>query len=343
MKKIKGISLWVVVFVMIISMAVCTTSANTPEYIIRYAFTSPQSSQVGKIVEGFKERIEDLSGGRIEVQMFPDAILGDKLENMESLRVGNLEMTDANAVDLSGYNGRWSVFSFPYNFNDAREMIDVCRSEKVFKMLDADAIEAGFKIISFCDFGSRSVFSNTYPIYNPEDVKGMKVRVMQDPMLVKSMELMGFNAIGLGWSEVYTALQQGVIDACEQNEALCADNMLFEVAKYYSHTEHFRIPGLQWMSLKFFDSLPEDLQKAVIQAGIENEEYVYEWFPEYNEKSIEVLKENGVVFNETDKDAFAKLVEPLNEYYFSLSSTPDDARELYEALITARTAYRNSY
>lgn len=313
-----------------------TETATEPEYIIRYAFTSPQNSQVGKIAEGFKERVEALSNGRIRVDMYPDAQLGDKLANLESLRTGDLEMCDANAADLSGYNGRWSVFSFPYLYDDSREMIDVCRDEDVWAMLDADAMEAGFKVLTFADFGSRNVFANK-AIRTPADAKGIKIRVMQDPILAKTMEYMGFSAITLGWSEVYTAMQQGTIDALEQNEALCVDNFLYEVANTYSYTQQFRIPGCQYMSLKFFESLPEDLQQACIQAGIENEEYILEWFPEYNQASIDILKEKGVEFVEdVDIDAFKEATSGVIDYYFSLETTPDDARDLYDAMVAAK-------
>ena len=303
-----------------------------PEYIIRYAFTSPQNSQVGKIAEGFKVRVEEYSGGRIRVDMYPDAQLGDKAANLESVRAGELEMCDASASDMSSYCPRWSVFSFPYNFIDSREMLDVVRHESVFSMLDADTTAAGFKIITFADFGSRNVFANK-AVRTPEDAVGMKIRVMNDPILAKTMELMGFSAISLGWSEVYTAMQQHTIDALEQNEALCVDNLLYEVANTYSYTGQFRIPGIQYMSAKFFDSLPADLQEAVIKAGIENEEDIYAWFPEYNAASIEVLKEKGVEFVEdVDLDAFIEATAGIKDYYFGLDSTPDNAQELYEAM-----------
>lgn len=309
------------------------------EYVIRYAFTSPQNSQVGRIAEGFKERVEELSGGRITVEMYPDAQLGDKAANLESVRAGELEMCDASASDMSSYCPRWSVFSFPYMFDNSREMLDVVRSEAVFEKLDADTTAAGFKIVTFADFGSRNVFANK-AIRTPEDAKGIKIRVMNDPILAKTMELMGFSAISLGWSEVYTAMQQKTIDALEQNEALCADNMLFEVADTYSYTEQFRIPGIQYMSAKFFDSLPAELKEAVVQAGIENEESIYEWFPEYNQASIDVLKENGVEFVEVDKGAFIEATASIKDYYFGLDTTPEDAQELYDAMMAARDEIR---
>lgn len=311
-------------------------------YVIRYAFTSPMNSQVGKIANGFKTRAEEYSKGRIKVELYPDAQLGDKLENLESLRTGDLQMCDASASDMSGYNGRWSVFSFPYMWKDSREMLDICRNPEVFALLDGDMEKAGFKLITFADFGSRNPFLSTKPIYKPEDSKGVKIRVMSDPILVKSMEAIGFSAISLGWSECYSALQQGTIDAIEQNEALCADNMLYEVATYYSYVSTFRIPGIQYMSKKFYDALPHDLQEAVVKAGKENEEDIYNWFPEYNLKSIEVLKEHGVVFNQVDDmDAFVEKTKGIPDYYFGLKNTPADARTLFDAMIKARAEIRN--
>ena len=332
----KTISLILAVVMVFALVFTTTASADEAEYVIRYAFTSPQNSQVGKIAEGFKTFVEEYSNGRIRVDMYPDAQLGDKLANLESLRTGDLEMCDANAADLSNYNGRWSVFSFPYMYDNSREMIDVCRDEDVWALLDADACAAGFKVLTFADFGSRNVFANK-PIRTPADAKGIKIRVMQDPILAKTMEYMGFSAIGLGWSEVYTAMQQGTIDALEQNEALCVDNFLYEVADTYSYTQQFRIPGCQYMSYKFFESLPEDLQDACVKAGIANEEYILEWFPEYNQASIDVLVEKGVtIVDDVDLDAFKEATSGIKDYYFSLDTTPDDAIELYDAMVAAR-------
>lgn len=319
-----------------------TETPAEPEYIIRYAFTSPQDSQVGMIAEGFKTRVEEYSNGRIRVDMYPDAQLGDKAANLESVRAGELEMCDASASDMSSYCPRWSIFSFPYNFIDSREMLDVVRDETVFKMLDDDTTNAGFKIITFADFGSRNVFANK-AVRNPDDAKGLKIRVMNDPILAKTMELMGFSAISLGWSEVYTAMQQHTIDALEQNEALCVDNLLYEVANTYSYTGQFRIPGIQYMSAKFYDSLPADLQEAVIRAGIENEEAIYEWFPEYNAASIETLKEKGVEFvTDVDLDSFIEATSGIKDYYFGLDSTPENAQELYDAMQAVSAQIRSS-
>lgn len=319
-----------------------TETPAEPEYIIRYAFTSPQDSQVGMIAEGFKTRVEEYSNGRIRVDMYPDAQLGDKAANLESVRAGELEMCDASASDMSSYCPRWSVFSFPYNFIDSREMLDVVRDETVFKMLDEDTTAAGFKIITFADFGSRNVFANK-AVRNPDDAKGLKIRVMNDPILAKTMELMGFSAISLGWSEVYTAMQQHTIDALEQNEALCVDNLLYEVANTYSYTGQFRIPGIQYMSAKFYDSLPAELQEAVIRAGIENEESIYEWFPEYNAASIETLKEKGVEFvTDVDLDSFIEATSSIKDYYFGLDSTPENAQELYDAMQAVSAQIRSS-
>lgn len=312
--------------------------AAGPEYVIRYAFTSPQDSQVGKIAEGFRDRVAEYSNGRIDVEFFPSAQLGDKLANMESLRAGELEMCDAAATDFSGYNDRWSVFALPYNFDNAREMLDVCRDEEVYTMLDTDATAAGFKLITFANFGARSVFNAKRPVQAPEDAKGIKIRVMQDPVLAKALDLMGFSAVSLGWSEVYTAMQQGTIDGCEQNEALCADNKLYEVAKYYSYTEHFFIPGIQYMSNKFFAALPSDLQDAVVRAGIDNEEYILEWFPAYNQNSIDIMKKNGVEFNTVDKAAFAEAVSPITDFYFN--SAPETAKELHGKMMEVRNKLR---
>lgn len=309
------------------------TDVQDPEYVIKYAFTTPLESIQGQGAQDFADRVAEKTGGRIEVQLYPSAQLGDKIANMEGLRTGTVDMTDIAASDMSNFNQRWSVFSLPYVFETADEVRKVVHDEAVEEMLNADLEKAGFKVLAWWNMGGRSVMNTKCAIHIPEDAKGIKIRVMQDQVLAKAMEAMGFSAVSMGWSEVYTALQQGTIDAFENSAPLCYDNNMYEVAKYFSLTEQFRIPDPQLISLKFFESLPDDLQEALVEAGQENEEWQFAKFVEYEQECMEKLKEEGVNINEVDKTLFIEATKDISELYFE--SAPEDAPELYEAMRSA--------
>ncbi|MBN2396684.1 MAG: TRAP transporter substrate-binding protein [Candidatus Atribacteria bacterium] len=303
------------------------------EYVIKYAYVfAPVGAQQDSAVY-LKERIEELSGGRLSVQLYPSGQLGDKVAVEESLRSGTIEMCDAAATDLSSWSKMWSIFSLPYNFVDDDHMFRVLRDKDVSKMFNEDAESIGFKVLAWTTVGSRSVLNSKRPIYRPKDLNGIKVRVMADPFLAKVVKLMGAIPVPLAWTDVYVALQQGTIDGAENSPSILFSNNLHEVTKYFSLTEHFRMPGPQLMSLKFFNSLPEDLQKVLMQAGKETEEFSRKNWILYDEESLKKMEDSGIKINklsEADKEAFKEAVKPIYDDF--LSDADQKTKELYNLM-----------
>jgi len=269
----------------------------------------------------FKKRVEELSGGRIEAQIYPSGQLGSQIQQLEAVKAGSLEMTFSASTNLSTYNKMWSVFSLPYLLKDRDHMHRVLNDKQVKEILEKNAEENGFKILTYYFMGARSIINGKRPINNPKDLKGLKIRVMPDPILAESINAIGANGTPVSWGEVYSALQQGVIDGLEQSAPLYVDSKTYEVAKYYSLTEHFIIPTVNVMSLKIWNNFPEDIQDVILQAAKDEEDNFLKIWDANEEKSIKILKNSGVKINQVDKDAFKMLVKPVYDKYTSQIGT----------------------
>lgn len=308
--------------------------ATAANYVLKYAAVFPA---VGTQAEGAKalgKLIEEKSSGAIRFQFYPGSQLGDKMQAFEGLRTGSIEMAEGAATDLSTFSSLWSVFSIPYLFNDGAQAIQVVSDPRVADMLSADAEKNGFKIIGYWNMGERNILNNKQPVSTPEDLSGIKIRVMDSPLLAKSISAMGAIGTPMPWSDVYTGVQQGTINGLENSAPVVAANKLYEVAKYYSLTQQFVIPDPQMISLRVYNALPPELQTVITEAGAESQAAFNERWQIASDQSIEALKAEGVKVNEVDKDAFRKAVAPLVKSF--LDESDSDVRDLYDAIVTVR-------
>lgn len=278
--------------------------------------TSPDSAQV-KSAEFFKQKVEQLSGGKMEVQIYPNSQLGDQGQQLEALKAGSLELTTGAATNLSTYSKMWSVFSLPYLFKDRDHMQRVLNNQQVRDILEKNAESNGFKILGYYYMGSRSIINNKRPITKPEDLKGLKIRVMPDPILAESINAMGANGTPVSWGEVYSALQQGVIDGLEQSAPMYVDSKTYEVAKYFSLTDQFIIPNVDVISLKVWNNLTKDAQDIILKAAKATEDNFPKMWDTYEQKSAKVLQDNGVKINQVDKNVFKDRVKPIYDKFTS--------------------------
>lgn len=182
--------------------------------------------------------------------------------------------------------------------------------------------------------GARSVLNAERPVTQPEDLNGIKVRVMQNPLLAKSVTAMGATGVPMAWSEVYTAVQQGIIDGLENNPPVLAANKMYEVAKHLSLTEHFIIPDPQLVSLRVYEAVPPELQEAILKAGQASQEDFNSKWEAATEAAVEELKANGVAVTEADKTKFREAVAPLIEEF--LASASPGTKALYDEIVAVR-------
>lgn len=208
MKKFSAI---LAAFVLVFSVASVSFGAIPVKYSVIFPATGTQAD--GAKLLG--QIIEKVSEGRLVMEFYPSAQLGDKASTFEGLSMGTIEMTECAATDLSAFNDMWSVFSLPYLWDNGSQAIKTVMKDSVRKILEADAEENGFMIIAWTDMGSRSVLNTKRSVKTPADLNGLKLRCMEDPVLANSVNAMGAIGTPLAFSELYIALQQGTVDGLD--------------------------------------------------------------------------------------------------------------------------------
>ena len=219
----------------------------------------------------------------------------------------------AATAELEAFEPLYSVFNLPYIFKNEAHFYDVLTSDIGEEILNASK-DKGFIGITYYDAGSRSFYAGK-PIKTPDDLKGMKIRVQPSPTAVKMVETLGANPTPIAFGELYTALQQGVVDGAENNESALVDNRHGEVSKYYSYDRHTMIPDVLVMSTKDWDKLTPEQQAAIKKAGRESMMLQKDLWKENTDKVIKEAKDKlGVTFVEdVDTAAFAAKVLPMHE------------------------------
>lgn len=331
MKKLVAMLL---VMMMTLALAASPASAATT---VKYAVTFPNSGTQAEGAEKLAELIEQYSEGRLDVEVYYSSQLGGNTESMEGLRMGTIEMTELSLTAISAYSDIWSTFSLPYLWQSGDEAIKVLSSEKVMEVLEKDAEENGMMIIAWQKLGSRSILNTKRAINVPADMKGLRIRVIQDPVLVDSINAMGGAAIAMAWSECYSGLEQGTIDGVENVPPVITANAMQEVCKFYSLTEQFIMPDPVLVSKAWFDKLPAEDQEAVLKAGAE---YARVWneeiWPGAEDVAIEEIKAKGCAVNEVDKAAFVEATQGVRDNFLK-NATPEQL-ELYNLLMEVRDA-----
>ena len=214
----------------------------------------------------FKELLEANSGGRIEVRLFPNRQLGDERPMLDGMRLGTVDAGVITNAVVAQIEPAFQLNDLPFLYDSeeqAQRVLDGPVGQKLATQLESK----GIKVLGFMEGGFRNMINNVRPVEKPGDVKGVKYRVMQNPVFIAMFSSLGGNAIPMAWGETFTAVQQGTIDGLEIPLAVIDQNKYFEVAKYLSLTNHTYSANALLISKRLFDRLPPDLQKAVVDSG----------------------------------------------------------------------------
>ena len=235
----------------------------------------------------FKEYVEEKLGDKYEVQIFPNELLGSAQKAIELTQTGAIDFVVAGTANLETFADVYEIFSMPYLFDSEEVYKSVMQDTEYMENVYASTDEAGFRVVTWYNAGTRNFYGKS-PIRTPEDLKGKKIRVQQSPASVEMVKAFGAAAAPMGFGEVYTAIQQGVIDGAENNELALTNNKHGEVAKYYSYNKHQMVPDMLVANLKFLNSLsPEDYQVFKEAAALSTEVEMTEW-----EKSVQEAKKD---------------------------------------------------
>lgn len=259
----------------------------------------------------FAERVAELSEGSVEVQVFPNSQLGDARESLEGTLTGIVEAAKVSAGQLNAYSSAFSIFSLPYVFTN-KEQVFAALDGEVGEILTDELEKHGFQLLAFYDTGFRSIFNKVRPIYEPEDLEGLKIRVINDPVMIDTINSLGGLATPLAYAELYTSLQQGVVDGGEQPPVALYAMKFYEVSEYFSLTNHFYDLNVLVMSKDFFENrLSPAQQGAVMQAAVETQVRQRELWAEYEGEVIAQIEATGMEVNELDLAPFRNAVSHI--------------------------------
>ena len=328
MKKLTALAFGIAVAV---SLTGCG-SLTGGKRIIRVSHAQSETHPEHLGLLAFKEYVEEKLGDKYEVQIFPNELLGSAQKAIELTQTGAIDFVVAGTANLETFADVYEIFSMPYLFDSEEVYKSVMQDTEYMENVYASTDEAGFRVVTWYNAGTRNFYGKS-PIRTPEDLKGKKIRVQQSPASVEMVKAFGAAAAPMGFGEVYTAIQQGVIDGAENNELALTNNKHGEVAKYYSYNKHQMVPDMLVANLKFLNSLsPEDYQVFKEAAALSTEVEMEEW-----DKSIEEAKkiatdEMGVEFIDVDVEAFKEKVLPLHE---SMLQENEKSRDLYDHIQAA--------
>ncbi|CUQ55854.1 hypothetical protein CE91St54_38330 [Hungatella hathewayi] len=315
---------------MAVSLTACGSLTDGKRIIrISHAQSETHPEHLGLLA--FKEYVEERLGDKYEVQIFPNEILGSAQKAIELTQTGAIDFVVAGTANLETFADVYEIFSMPYLFDSEDVYKTVMEDSDYMEQVYESTDEAGFRVVTWYNAGTRNFYAKT-PIRTPEDLKGKKIRVQQSPASVSMVNSFGAAAAPMGFGEVYTAIQQGVIDGAENNELALTNNKHGEVAKYYSYNKHQMVPDMLVANLKFLEGLsPEEYQVFKDAAALSTEVEMKEWDKSIEEAKKIASEDMGVEFIDVDVDAFKEKVLPLHEKM--LNDNPK-IRSFYEYIQT---------
>lgn len=316
-----------------------TGNINGGKRIIRVALSQSETHPEYTGMEKFKEVIEEKLGDKYEVQIYPNELLGGQTKAIELTQTGAIDFVVAGTPNLEIFADVYEVFSMPYLFTSEEayfaSMNDTDYMEKVYESTD----DTGLRVMTWFNVGSRNFYAKK-PINTPEDLKGLKMRVQQSPASVKMANAFGAAASPMSFGEVYTAIQQGVIDGAENNELALTENKHGEVAKYYSYTMHQIIPDVLIANLKFLNGLSDEEKEIFYDAAQQATDTEMEAWDTQVEKAKKIAQDDmGVEFIYPDINLFKDKVSNVQQEM--LDANPN-IKDLYDHIQMYNEKYANT-
>ncbi len=311
-------------------MSALAGAAEDP-IIIRVAHIEAEDRSTHKSLLKFQEYVEKESNGRLDIQIFPNGLLGGDKESIEGVELGTVQMSLPAVSVLASYHEKFGLLDMPFLFK-SEEAIFAALDNEIGADYDKTLDELGFHNLGYNYNGPRCISNNTRPINAPEDLKGLKIRVMQSPVFIDMFNALGANPTPMSFGEIFTGLQQGTVTGQENAPSLVYASRFYEVQKYYSITNHtFSIMAIL-MNKEFFNDLPEDLQK-IITEGAQTHLITYQRELESSETAdyIKRLGEAGMEINHITPENHQKFVEAVQPVYTkNISKIGEDLFKIVE-------------
>ncbi|TDT47253.1 tripartite ATP-independent transporter DctP family solute receptor [Maribacter spongiicola] len=272
------------------------------------------SHSVHKAMVKMGEDLLERSGGKLKLEIYPSQQLGTERECLELLQIGSLDMTKVSVGVLENFAPKMKVLGLPFLFRDRQHSFDVLDGP-IGEMLLNEGEKYWLKGLGYYDAGSRSFYTMNKPIEKPDDLIGEKIRVMESATAVNMVKALGGSPTPISWGELYTSLQQGVVDGAENNPPSFYLSRHYEVCKYYSLDEHTVLPDVLLIGTYVYDKLNEQEKKWLNESVKESVKYQRILWAEAEEEALREVQKAGVQIIRPDKTLFAEKVKSIFEGY----------------------------
>ena len=299
------------VFVVLFLLGCTETKQNK---VLKLAHGLDPTHPVHKGMEFMAKRLAEKSGGKLTIDIYPSGQLGSEQQCVELLQIGSLAITKVSAAVMESFTPKFKALGLPYVFRSKEHSFKVFDGE-IGKELLQGTEEYWIRGLCFYDAGFRSFYTIDKPINTPDDLKGLKIRVMKSQTAMEMVRALGGSPTPISWGELYTALQSGVVDGAENNEPSLYTSHHYEVCKQYSLDEHTCVPDVLIISTKVWNTLTDQEKKWLQEAADESVPVERKYWAESVEESLRIVQENGVKINYPDKELFAEKVSGMLDKY----------------------------
>ena len=320
-KKFKITNLLSAVLLLVFSYS-CDSIQQTKT--IKLAHGLDMNHPVHKAMEFMATDLEKRSKGTLSIKIYPNQQLGNERQTVELLQIGSLGMTKVSAAVMENFAPNMKIFGLPFLFRDRAHAFSVLDGEIGQELLDGGK-KYWLKGLGYYDSGSRSFYTKERPIEKPEDLKGLKIRVMESVTAMNMVNSLGGSPTPISWGELYTSLQQGVVDGAENNPPSFYLSRHYEVCKFYSLDEHSTVPDVLIMGTHLWDSLNEQEKKWVQESSTASVVYQRELWAKAETEALEEVQKAGVKIFRPDKSKFQEKVTSMYEDY-------KDDKEIYSLI-----------
>jgi tripartite ATP-independent transporter DctP family solute receptor len=311
------------------TFAYANGAQESGEKVLKFklAENQPANNPISKGMEKFAELVKEKTNGSVEIEVYTDAQLGDEISTIAQIEAGTLDFARVNTSALASTADEVGVFTLPYVFiNQTHKynVLDGKPGQDVIKALE----KYGMIGLRYWEAGSRCFYTTKTPIKSVADMKGLKIRVQQNEVAMKMVELLGAKATPMAYGEVFQGLQTGVVDGAENDYVSYYTSGHYEVAKNYSVDAHMAPPAIVLCSEKSWNKMSEDQQKAVSEAAVEASLWQREAMNDYQNVSKEAAIASGCVIYDVDAKEFQDAVSEIYDMYPQYSDILEEIKEL---------------
>ena len=317
----------------------CGAGSDDDRKIVRIGHVQSQTHPDHLGLEAFANYINEKLGDKYRVEVYPSELLGSQTEMVQLTQTGAIDFVVASNAIMETFSAKYQIFNLPYLFSSVEAYHEAMDDPEVTDPIFKTTSKAGLEAVAWLDAGTRNFYTIKTPINQPSDLKGLKIRVQQSPTNVEMMRLLGGTATPMGFGDVYTALQAGILDGAENNELALTDNGHGDICKYYSYDMHQMVPDLLVANYAFLNEL-NDEERAIFEEGFQIVKRTEQdaWEDAVAEAKDKAENEQHVNFIYPDTAPFQEAMAPLHDSVLAANPELQPIYDLIQQHNAAHTA-----